>query len=73
MTPQQVIDALKVAEEIPNLEAERQRIEDDIDVDGPKIFELKRRKVSSANDLRSILKEVESGREYRNNRLKSIQ
>ncbi len=66
MTPQRVINALKIAEEIPNLEAERQLIEDCIDEDGPKIFELKRQK-------ESILEEVESAREYGNNQLKSIQ
>ena len=36
-------------------------------------MELNRLRVSSANELRSILEEVESAREYRNNQLKSIQ
>ena|GEM_PF-962772 len=73
MMPHQVIDALKIAEEIPNLEAERQHIEDCIDEDWPKIFELKRRKESLATELKSILEEIESAREYRNNQLKSMQ
>jgi hypothetical protein len=73
MTPQRVINALKTAEEVQCLEAERRRIADIIDEDGPKILELNRLKVSSANGLTSILEEVESAREYRNNQLKSIQ
>lgn len=73
MTQQQVIDALKIAEEIPNLQAERQYIEDCIDDDGPKILELNKRKVTLDSELRFILGEVESAREYRNNQLKSIQ
>lgn len=72
MGPQQVINALKIAEKIPNLEAERQYIEDCIDDDGPKILELNKRKVSLAK-LRSILEEVESALEYRSNQLKSTQ
>jgi transcriptional regulator len=70
MTQQQVIDALKIAEEIPCFEAERRYIEDCIDEDWPKIFELKRQKESLTKELRSILEEVESAREYRNNELK---
>jgi len=72
MDIRQVVNLLKVAEEIPNLQAERQHIEDCIDIDGPKISELIRRKLSAANDLRSILEEVRSATEYRNNQLKSI-
>ncbi len=73
MTQQHVIDALKIAEEIPNLEGERRHIEDCIDEDWPKIFELKRQKEFLATELKSILEEIESAREYRNNQLKSIQ
>jgi hypothetical protein len=59
-----------MAEEIQFFEAERRRIADIIDEDGPKILELNRLKVSSADELKSILEEVESAREYRNNELK---
>ena len=52
------------AEEIPNLEAERQYIEDCIDDDGPKIFELKGQKESLVKELRSMLEEVDSAGEY---------
>lgn len=69
MTQQQVIDAFKIAEEIPNLEAERQYIEDCIDDDGPKIFELKGQKESLVKELRSMLEEVESAGEYGKNQL----
>jgi hypothetical protein len=73
ITPQQLVNLLKIAEEIPYLEAERRRIEDVIEEDGAKILELNERKASSANEFSSILEEVESAREYKNNQLKSIQ
>jgi transcriptional regulator len=72
MTQQRVINALEIAEEIPKLQAERRYIEDCIDDDGPKILELKRQKDSLLKELRSILEEVESARQYRKNQLKSI-
>ena len=72
MAPHQVIDALKIAQEIPNLEAERRYIEDVIDEDTRRIFELKRQKVSLANELNSMLEELQSFREYRDNKLNSF-
>jgi hypothetical protein len=73
MTPQRVIDGLKIAEEIPFLEAKYQHIKDNIDLDRPRIFESKRQKESLANELKSMLDELQSFREYRDNQLKSIQ
>ena len=73
MAPHQVIDALKIAQEIPNLEAECRYIEDVIDDDTRRIFELKRQKVSLANELNSMLEELQSFREYRDKKLNSMQ
>jgi chromosome segregation ATPase len=73
MMSHQVIDALKIAEEIPNLQAERQHIEDCIDEDWPKIFELKRQKESLANELKSLREHLEFVREDTYNNLKSMQ
>jgi transcriptional regulator len=63
MTPQQVIDVLKIAEEISNLQAERQHIEDCIDEDWPKIFELKRQKEALTKELHAFQEHVEFARE----------
>jgi hypothetical protein len=63
MTPHQVIDVLKIAEEIPNLQAERQHIEDCIDEDWPKIFELKRQKEALIKGLHAFQEHVEFARE----------
>src|SRR5439155_1223229 len=59
MTQQEVIDALKIVEEIPNLQAERQYIEDCIDDDEPKIFELKREREWLDCELKFLREHVE--------------
>ena len=69
----QVVNLFKIAEEMPFLEARYQRIKDSIDADTPKILELNRRKLSSVNELKSMLDELQSFREYRDNELKSLQ
>lgn len=73
MTQQQVIDALKIAEKIPNLEAELRHIEDCIDTDGPKVLELKRQKESLDSELKFLREHVEFTRENSDNKLKSMQ
>ncbi len=69
----QVVNLLKVAEEIPNLEAERRYIEDCIDNDGPKVCALIRQKISLSEELTSMRDELQSFREYGDNQLKSMQ
>jgi hypothetical protein len=73
MDIRQVVNLLKVAEEIPNLQAERQHIEDCIDEDWPKLFELKREKQFLAKVLQGLHEQVEFAREHTDNKLKSMQ
>ncbi len=73
MTQQQIIDALKIAEEIPDLEAELRYIEDIIDDDGPKIFELKRQKDSLLREVQALQENIEFARELTDSKLKSMQ
>jgi hypothetical protein len=60
----QIVALLKIAEEIPFLEAKYQRIKDNIDMDGPKVGALIKQKVSLGNDLKSMLDELQTFREY---------